>query len=73
MGVNECPSILGKHVFKLGWTSVCCCSHHGNTQLMPGKAVSVSVVVRPRPCCIIVTYDSCGDQWTFLQLLLEAG
>jgi hypothetical protein len=64
MDVDECPSKLCKHLFKpdecVRLTSVCVCSHHGNTQLMPGKAASVSVLV-------LVESSSCmipaGIEW----------
>ena len=29
MGVDECRSTLCKQLFKLGWSSMCDCSHHG--------------------------------------------
>ncbi len=33
MGVDKCRSKLCKQLFKLGWASICGCSHHEDTWL----------------------------------------
>ena len=70
MSVDECRSALCIQLFKLVWTSMCGCSHHGNTQLMPGKAASVSVLVLVESSSRMIP---AGIGWKDLQLLLEAG